>query len=65
MQAPLPPRRCRRSSAEPLFLARKRIRRKEGVTENLKSTNQMKWVQRMNNIRERVIETVNAELICA
>ena len=36
---------------------------KEGVTEQLKATDQMKWVQRMNNIRERVTETVNAEVV--
>ena len=36
---------------------------KEGITEQLKATDQMKWVQRMNNIRERVTETVNAEVV--
>lgn len=36
---------------------------KEGVTEQLKATDQMKWVQKMNNIRECVTETVNAELV--
>lgn len=36
---------------------------KEGITEQLKATDQMKWVQRMNNIRERVMETINSELI--
>lgn len=36
---------------------------KVGITEQLKSTDQMKWVQQMNNIRERVIETVNVELV--
>ena len=36
---------------------------KEGITEQLKSTDQMKWVQRMNSIRERVIEIVNVELV--
>lgn len=35
----------------------------EGVTEELKTTDQLKWVQKMNNIRSRVSETVNAELI--
>jgi hypothetical protein len=37
---------------------------KEGVTENLKSTDQMKWVQQMNNIRERVTETINFNIFC-
>lgn len=36
---------------------------KEEVTEQLKATDQMKWVQKMNNIRECVTETVNAELV--
>ena len=36
---------------------------KEGITEQLKAIDQLKWVQRMNNIRERVIETVNVKLV--
>lgn len=36
---------------------------KEGVTEQLKSTDQMKWVRRMNNIRNRATEIVNSKLI--
>ncbi len=36
---------------------------KKGVTEQLKATDQMAWVQRMNNIRERVTEMVNAEVV--
>ncbi len=36
---------------------------REGVTEKLKAENQMEWVRRMNNIRERVEETVVSELI--
>lgn len=32
----------------------------EGITEQLKATDPMAWVQRMNNIRERVTEMVNA-----
>ena len=36
---------------------------KEGITEQLKATNQMKWVQKMNNIRERVMEMVNSEIL--
>ena len=35
----------------------------EGVTEQLKAEYQMEWVGRMNNIRNRAAETVNAELI--
>lgn len=36
---------------------------KENVTEELKSTDMMLWVQKMNNIRNRATEIVNAELI--
>ena len=36
---------------------------KENVTEKLKSTDMMLWVQKMNNIRNRATEIVNAELI--
>ena len=36
---------------------------KEGVTEQLKSTDQMLWVRRMNNIRSRVTEVISKELI--
>ena len=35
----------------------------EGVTEQLKADNQMEWVRRMNNIRNRAMEIVNSELI--
>ena len=35
----------------------------EGVTEQLKADDQMEWVGRMNNIRNRAMEIVNAELI--
>ena len=37
----------------------------EGITEDLKATNQMEWVARMNNIRDRVWEIVFNELIYA
>ena len=35
----------------------------ENVTEELKATDQMLWVRKMNNIRNRATEIVNAELI--
>ena len=35
----------------------------EGVTESLKATDPMSWVQRMNNIRARAEETVLDEII--
>ena len=36
---------------------------KEGITEQLKATDQLKWIQRMNNIRECVIETVYSDVV--
>ena len=36
---------------------------KEGITEQLKATDQMKWVQRMNNIRSSTTEMVLKRLI--
>lgn len=41
----------------------KELAEKENVTEELKAENQMLWVQKMNNIRNRATEIVNAELI--
>ena len=41
----------------------KELAEKENVTEELKETDQMLWVQKMNNIRNRVTEIVNVELI--
>ena len=50
--------------AEELFLRLvKQMAEREGVTEQLKTENQMEWVGRMNNIRSRAVEIVNAELI--
>ena len=39
------------------------ISAREGVTETLKSNNQMAWVQSSNNIYEQAMEIVNHELI--
>ena len=36
---------------------------KEDITEQLKSTDQMNWVQKMNNIREHTIETVYSDVV--
>ena len=50
--------------AQSLFLRLvKEYAEQEGLTEQMKAENQMEWVQRMNNIRERVNEVVNAEMI--
>ena len=35
----------------------------EGVTEQLKAADQMAWVRRMNNIRNRATEIVNADVV--
>ena len=36
---------------------------REGVTEQLKSDNQLEWGRRINNIRNRAIEIINNDLI--
>jgi len=41
----------------------KQIAYKQGITEQLKSTDQMAWVGMMNNIRNAAVEIVNAEMI--
>jgi hypothetical protein len=48
---------------EMFFRLVEQMAEREGVTEQLKAENQMKWIGLMNNIRNRVIEVVNAELI--
>ena len=51
--------------AEDMFLRLvKQMAEREGVTEQLKAENQMEWVGRMNNIRNRATEIINADLIC-
>lgn len=41
----------------------KQMAEREGITEQLKANNQMKWVSRMNNIRNRAAEIVNKDHI--
>ena len=41
----------------------KQIAEREGITEQLKANNQMKWVSRMNNIRNKAAEIVNKDHI--
>lgn len=41
----------------------KQLAKQEGVTEKLKASDMMLWIQKMNNIRNRVTEIVNAEII--
>ena len=43
----------------------KQIAAQEGITETLKSENQMLWVQLMNAVREAATEIVNNDLIFA
>ena len=43
----------------------KQMAEAEGVTETLKADDPMEWVGRMNNIRNRATEIVNAEIIYA
>ncbi len=54
-----------RQAQEMLFQLIDQIARAEGVTEQLKATDQMAWVGAMNNIRARAEEMVYAELIYA
>ena len=50
--------------AQQLFLRlEKELAEKEGVTEQLKFSDQMTWAQKMNNIRSRSSEIVNAEVV--
>lgn len=41
----------------------KQLAKQEGVTEKLKATDMMLWIQKMNNIRNRATEIVNADII--
>lgn len=52
--------------AQQLFLRLvKQYTENEGVTKQLKETDMMLWVQKMNNIRDKATEIVNIELIYA
>ena len=52
-------------AAEQMLLLTKQMAEREAVTEQLKARDQMLWVQRMNNIRDRTMEIVNHDLIYA
>lgn len=52
-----------RNSQEMFELLTKQYAELEGINEALKAKNQSEWVSQMNNIKERVIDVVNAELI--
>lgn len=50
--------------AQQLFLRLvNELAEKEGVTEQLKSTDQMAWVRRINNIRSRATAIVNSKVV--
>lgn len=50
--------------AQSLFLRLvKEYAEREGVTEQLKAENPMEWVRRINNIRERATEVINAKVL--
>ena len=46
-----------------MSLLTEQMAKQNGVTEQLKAQDQMLWVQRMNNIQDRAMESVNHELI--
>ena len=48
-----------------LDLLIRQMAEREGVSEQLKATDQMEWVWRMNGIKNRAEEIVNADLIYA
>ena len=48
---------------ELFFRLVKQFAEKEGITEELKSTDQMAWIGAMNNIQARAREIVNMDLI--
>lgn len=52
-------------ATERMLLLTKQMADHEGVNEKLKSQDQMLWVRRMNNIRDRAMEIVNHDLIYA
>lgn len=41
------------------------LAKQEGVTEKLKATDMMLWIQKMNNIRNRATEIVNTNIVYA
>ena len=42
----------------------KQMGEKQGISEQLKATDQMAWVGKMNNIRNAAMEIVNKDFIC-
>ena len=52
-----------KEAIEQIELVTEQLSKAEGVTEALKAQDQMLWVQRMNNIRERATEIISQNLI--
>ena len=54
-----------KQAEEMFFQLVKRIAERDGITEALKSADQMEWVRRMNAVRTQATEIINSELIYA
>ena len=54
-----------RQAEDMFFRLVKQTVEREGVTEQLKVQNQIEWVSRINNIRNRAIEVVNMDIVFA
>ena len=52
-----------RDAQEMFDLLVRQLAEQEGVTETLKTENQMEWISKINSIRNRATEIVNHELI--
>ena len=52
-----------KQTEEQLALTVRQMQESEGVTEALKAADQLEWVRRMNNIRNRAEEIIKTELI--
>ena len=52
-----------RDAQEMFDLLVRQIAEQEGVTEQLKAEDQMRWIELMNNISNRAVEVVNSEMI--
>ena len=52
-----------KQSKEMFDILIEQFKRAEGITEQLKADNQMEWVCKMNNMRDRINEIIYKELI--
>ncbi len=58
-------REIEQRAAEQMELLISQMVSKEGLSEELKATDQMEWIRRMNSIRQRAEEMVKSEIIYA